>query len=436
MAWSGYFSFGGTEIINATRSETYAKNFSVGWFKPVYNQRDLAWLLGESAYATPLQDDAPWTDPDNLDSYDFLGVYPLEITGIEDSTVSGTVTESVIDGGYIGKTRKGTRAIVFSAVLAGLSECAVEYGLRWLRNVLNGSPCFGSTYGNCGGADLCYLACPPMISDTGEDASTCYDKVGRNLHEVTTTNGPSVTKKLEMIDGGAAWTVTWTMVAANPAEFGTERPLIVGFLDPLVGVPYYGGEVPPGGSFDEDGHVETEQKCPTVAFVPVFDPTCALLIAPPDVPSVVPMCFSFPVNYTRRTFTIPRENIPLWTEIVPMVQLTTKTVEARNVRLRFYADTFDTGTPQSDPCNYCGDLVVSYIPPGSTLVLDGMDQTVYIDQPGQGRRRADALVSDSTGNPFEWPQFSCGFGYVVAVDMPQQTKTLPIVDLALVPRII
>jgi hypothetical protein len=250
---------------------------------------------------------------------------------------------------------------------------------------------------------------------------------------VTATTGPTVTKKLEMIDGGCAWTVTWTVIAANPAEFGVERPLVVGFLDPLVDSPYVSQ---PEGVFDEDGHVETEVKCPTPAFVPVFDPTCSLLVAPPDVPSVVPMCFSFPVNYTRRTFTIPRENIPLWTEIVPMVQLTTKATEVRNVRLRFYADTFDTGTPAQDPCNYCGDLVVSYIPPGATLVLNGMDQSVYIDQPGQGRRRADALVSDSTGDPFEWPQFSCGFGYVVAVDMPQQTKALPVVDLALVPRIL
>ena len=843
MAWDGFFQYGGTEIINASRTEAYASHLNAGWFKPIYNQPDLAWLLDDPSYATPLQDDAPWTDPDNLDSYDFLGVYPLEVTGIEDSTVVATVTESVIDGGYIGRTRKGTRAIVFNAVLTGLSSCAVEYGLRWLRNVLNGSPCFGSSYGVCGGADLCYLACVPLIGepdvtyhpgplqvtgsnvatnpdfevggtdgwtsadatryvlsastdapitgtksllstrqgvatvtatnlainpisdsgnvttwwaparatvaantgflrmtitdatvtvtgqristpgtagsrvsvspgetvriaaqvrssgsvrmclnlqfydaantplpntlglptptgptdwtdlaeltavapantayviaqvavydgarnigdtfdarhviitkgttatpyfdgstpaaapisyrwtgavnastservltavttstvtqdslrvtgstayactpgaavavgvdvkveqasrsisgylswggggvtptvtipagapgtvvrlvltgtppagattfvptitvtstagnavlgervwfdnlyvgadlsgtyfdgstpahgdtsyswsgavsasishrslqtylpDTPASADDCYEKVGRSLHKVTVTNGPNVTKKMDLIDGGAVWTVTWTMVAANPAEFGVERPLVVGFLDPAVDIPYYGGVVPEGGAYDENGFVQTETKCPAPVFTPVFDPTCALLVAPPDVPTIVPMCFNFPVNYTRRSFTIPRELIPLWTEVVPVLQVTTKQSESRNVRIRFYADTFNTGNPSNDPCNYCGDLVISYVPPSATLVLNGMDQSVYIDQPGQGRRRADALVTDSTGNPFEWPQFSCGFGYVVTVDTPQQTKALPIVDLSLVPRII
>jgi hypothetical protein len=52
------------------------------------------------------------------------------------------------------------------------------------------------------------------------------------------------------------------------------------------------------------------------------------------------------------------------------------------------------------------------------------------------RRRADSLVSDSDGNPFEWPQFSCGFGYVVTVDTPQQGAVAPAVDLSLVPRVI
>jgi len=97
---------------------------------------------------------------------------------------------------------------------------------------------------------------------------------------------------------------------------------------------------------------------------------------------------------------------------------------------------FDTGNPSSDPCNFCGDVVFSYIPTSSTIVLDGTSHQVYIDTPGIGRRRADSLVSDSSGNPFDWPIFSCGFGYVVTVDMPQQQKSLPVVDLTLVPRIL
>lgn len=437
MAWSGYFMFGGTEIINATRTEAYTRHLNVGWFRPIYNEAGLPWLLGEKEYTTPLQDDAPWTDPDNLDSYDFFGVYPLDITGIEDSTTEAQVTESVVDGGYIGKTRKKSRVSVFQAVLTGVSECAVEYGFRWLRAVLTGGPCFNQSYGDCGGTDLCYLACPPIYTEVdGIGPLECYAKVGRSLHEVTVTSGPQVTQKLEMVNGGAAWTVTWTMTAANPAEFGVSKPLVVGFLDPAVNVPYVGGIIPPGGEFDEDGSVQTDAPCAVPVFRPVYDPLCGLLAPPPEVPSVVPMCFSFPVNYLRTSFTIPREQIPLWTTVTPVISLTTRTVEARSVRLRFYADLFDTGDPSQDPCNYCGDVVFSYIPPSSTIVLDCADREVYIDQPGIGRRRADALVTNSKGEPFEWPEFSCGYGYVVTVDMPQQMTERPIVDLSLVPRMV
>jgi hypothetical protein len=462
MGWPGYFTFGGTEMINASRTEAYANHYGVGWFKPVYNEDDLAWLINDPRYTTPLQDDAPWADYDNLDSYDFYGVYPLDVTGIEDSTVNADITESVIDGGYVSKPRRTTRTVVFSAVLVGASECAVEYGMRWLRTVLSGNPCYNKSYGVCGGVELCYLACAPVMGDdtssgSGVDATVtldgglatltavggsaglaeaCYEKIGRTLHDVTTITGPAITQKMPMTDGGCAWSVTWTMVAANPAEFGVERPLIVGFLDPKVDVPYYGGIVPPGGNYDEDGNVQSDPGCPVVAFRPVFDPLCGLLSLPPEVPTVVPTCFSFPVNYLRTSFVIPREEIPVWTTVAPKVAVTANEAEVRSVRVRFYADLFDTGDPENDPCNYCGDVVFSYVPPHSTIVLDCADRQVYIDQPGIGRRRADALVSDSKGDPFEWPEFSCGFGYVVTVDMPQQIPARPVVDLSLVPRMV
>jgi hypothetical protein len=434
--WPGYVLFNGTEVINATRTEAYARHAQLQWFKPVYEQPDLAWLLGEGAYSSPLQDDAPWTDPDRLDSYDFYGVYPLEITGFEDSTIEATITESVIDGGYVSRPRRKTRTTVFSAVLVGASQCAVEYGMRWLRSVLTMANCNSSSYGVCGGADVCYLGCEPCIEEgCDQTAEECYDKIGRSMHDVTTTVGPVVTAKMDMNDGGCAWSVTWTQTAANPAEFGMERPIVIGFLDPAVEIPYAGGIIPEGGIYDSNGHVDDDPACPTEVYTPVYDPTCDLLSPPPDVPTVVPDCFDFPPNFRRHSFSVPRQFIPLWDQVVPIIKLTTKGSEARNVRLRFYADTFGVGNPENDPCNFCGDIVISYVPASSTLVIDGADHDIYLDSAGIGRRRADALATDSTGKPMDWPEFSCGFGYVVTVDMPQQQTDKPIVDLALVSRI-
>ena len=135
MAWNG-FTYGDMEVINASRTETYARNAAVGWFKPVYKNIALPLILGET-YTSPLMDDAPWTDPDALASYDFYGVYPLDVTGIEDSTMTADVVESTREGGVVQKPRHATQDVVFSAALIGGSECAVEYGMRWLKAVLN-----------------------------------------------------------------------------------------------------------------------------------------------------------------------------------------------------------------------------------------------------------------------------------------------------------
>jgi hypothetical protein len=273
------------------------------------------------------------------------------------------------------------------------------------------------------------------VEDPAPTAAECFERIGRKMLEVTTTTGPVVTSKMTMTDGSAAWAVTWTMVAADPTEFGVQRPLIKGFLDPGVEMPYVGGELPAGGLLDLDGYTAADEPCPATVYTPVFDPACGLLGLPPDAPSVAPNCFDFPVNFVRRSFTVPRQYIPEWTEVVPIISLTTQQEEARSIRIRFYTDVLATGSPDSDPCSFCCDVVFSYVPPGSTVVLDCAARRVYLDAPGISRRRADTLVSDSTGAPFEWPEFSCGFGYVVTVDMPLQQKELPVVDLSLVPRV-
>src|SRR4029077_15770359 len=104
MAWEGYFTFGGEEIINVTRTETYAQHAGLGWFHPVYRNGALPLILGEE-YVSPLMDEAPWTDPDILASYDFYGAYPLDVTGIENSTITANIVESTLNGGVVQKPR-------------------------------------------------------------------------------------------------------------------------------------------------------------------------------------------------------------------------------------------------------------------------------------------------------------------------------------------
>jgi len=452
VAWIGYYEYGGTEIVNAQRTEVYARNSGVGWFKPIYRNEYLGPLL-EETYTSPLQDDAPWLDWRDPDTFDFFGCYPLDVGGVEDATWSATITENVGDGGVIGRVRHTTRSVTFNVALIGANECGVEAGMRWLRAALGGQACAGPASGSCQGHDLCYLKCEPTLDlamldrrfgfgvdgvrmdgmNPTVDMSSCLNAYLRTLRNATLLTGPTVSGKQTMTDGGCVWTATFTIVAGNPYEWGQEEPVVIGFMDPEVDVPYAGGEVPEGGMFDVDGFVQTEVTCPVEDYTPVFDPACPFVIPPPGLPNVDIACFDFPVNYIRRQFVIPKDRVPLWGEVVPMLQIRAPLYEVRSMRLRFYSDSSGAGDPNQDPCNFCGDIVFSYIPQNSTLVFDGSDRVVYLQTPGGGRRRADSLVFGSDGNPFAWPELSCGIGYVVTVDLPQTQKP-PIVDLSLYSR--
>lgn len=435
MAWPGYWEYGGTEVISAARTEAYCAHAGMGWFKPGWQPEATAsvpYLLGDEPYSTPLQDDAPWVDHRDPDTFDFYGVYPLDVGGVEDSTWQAQVVENTDDGGVVGGVRRSTRTVVFSTVLVGASTCAVEAGMRWLREALGGRPCLGPE-NQCGGHDLCYFRCPPELDFTIDDPNVadCLPDFLRTLRNVTLTVGPTVEQKMYPT-GGAAWVVTFTAVAGNPFEWGQETPLIQGFCDPKVDIPYTGGVVPEGGTFDEDGSPFVEVTCPKPSYQPYYDVACGNVIPPPVLPDIALSCFNPDVSYTRRFFTIPSAYVPLWNEAVPWLQIRA-TKEVRNLRLRFYADVLGVGDPATDPCNFCGDIVFSYIGAGDTMIFDGADRLVYVQDPGGTRRRADSVVFGSDGGPFEWPQLSCGLGYVVTVDT-QKTAVPPIIDFSLYGR--
>jgi hypothetical protein len=468
MAWTGWFQYDGNEIVNVTRTEAYAKALGLRWLKPVFNNDSLPYLLDDAAYRTPVLDEAPWTDDDRPESFDFCGIYPLDVTGIEDSTRGSEVVQSVRDGGEPGRLRHGTKAFVFNTVLISASEDGAEYGFRWLKQALLGSACSNEMIP---GGDLCYLSSAPevILSESTEEvlvydggkpsltgpaidggtASTtgaplaatmggdivladpsCFDSYYRSLRRVVFNEGPTITGKRSTQDGGAVWSVTFTGVAGSPYEFGAENPIVAGFCKPGVNDPYL---ITNGGAFNVTGSLALETPCAVPVYAPIYDPLCPAITAPPGPPSVPLGCFTPPQNWTRRFFTIPKDQVPLWGEVAPVVSVHANRGVLRNLRLRFYADVLGDGAISEDPCNYCGDILISYVPQNASLIFDASDQVVYIEQTGGVRRRADSLVFKTDGTPFDWPALTCGFSYVVTVDLPQ-TQIPPSIDLLLVPR--
>ena len=426
MAWDGYYQYAGQEFINIARTEAYATG--TPWFKPGRTGTDLPAMLAET-YVSPMVDNAPWTDPDNPASYEFWGLYPLDVAGIEDATVTSNTVESTGDGGVAGRVRRGTKTVVFNAMVLASSDCGADYGVRWLRALLNGSACGTLATQTCNGDDLCYLSCEPGYDHYGSGANPwdCLDDFKRNLRKVVFNNGPTVTSKRNTSDGGAVWTVSFTGVAGSPYEFGEEKPVVTGFLSANT-------VFASGVTAIETPYLFTEFDCAVQVYSPVYDPLCPAIVVPPDPPSVPLGCYTPPRNCFRRTVNIPNTMIPLWSDAVPLIKVNAVDADVRNLRLRFYADVNHDGLIEDDPCAYCGDIVISYIPEGGTMVFDASDQVVYVEAPGGFRRRADNLVFATDGTPFQWPTLSCGFAYIVAFDLPQ-TGIAPTIDMSLFNRV-
>lgn len=431
--WSGYLTIGGMEISNACRTETYAQPNS--WFKPLYGCSNLIQVLGDDPYRTPMLDDAPWVDPVEPESVDFYGFYLLDVTGAEDSSRVVTFTDSTGDGARPSRVRHGAKTLVFDGLLIGCSEAAVEYGMRWLRNALLASPCGpGTATYTCGGSNLCYFASPPCSEvDSPECWEQAFMDVGRTLRKFAVTNGPTVTSKQIATDGAHIWRVTFTGMAGVPWEYGFEQCIVDGFLNPNVPDPYACGDVNGTPTSVGENINDADNPCPINVWSPVYDPLCPPLDPPPAPPSIALGCVDAPTEWTRYNFTIPSGVVPLWTDMVPILTVTAQQV-VRNVRVRFYADPFGTGNPDDDPCAFCGDFLITYMPANSVMTLDGATETVTVVSQNDPPRNAGTLVFATDGGPFEWPLLSCGVPYIVTIDVPRDADFSPYIDMSLIPR--
>jgi hypothetical protein len=181
VAYDGYLALDGHEIINSERFAAYSSSlvpmlsvrncYPCSGLPNVINRPTSALtraqILRASAYRTPLLDRPEWFDPEDPDSWGFVGFYPLSVSGLDDATVTTRVVESAVDGGYVDRPRAGTREIRVSGLLVGVDDRALAIGQRWLSRILRR----GSS---CEGGSLSYFsACPDCLDPYG-----IPDKVG------------------------------------------------------------------------------------------------------------------------------------------------------------------------------------------------------------------------------------------------------------------
>lgn len=141
MVYEGMSRIGGVEWVNFERLAAYAANglVSPDVRLPILRESctGLAEVLGDATvYRTPMQDAPPWLDYDEPDSYDFAGVLPLTITGLDDTTRTVELVPLLGDGALAQRAVRGSRTIGVTAMLLGRTTEGVLAGKAWLTRLL------------------------------------------------------------------------------------------------------------------------------------------------------------------------------------------------------------------------------------------------------------------------------------------------------------
>lgn len=413
MAYDGWMEYNGIELLNVARTSRLSSALGLGLVRVKAHTVELIetrlGVLGDSgegegfgldpfgvepfgvgeASAEGGYDDiteAPWYDPDYPASAEFAGFIPLAVQGLDDSTLEANVVEYVTDGGRAGSHRSTTLPIVFNLVLVGSTERGVEFGKRWLDRLLRRS----SDSGFCSGTDLTYFRY------AAEDAP----KVHRR--DVALTRGSSVTRKRNT-RCAVAWTVTFTLTAADPYEYGEE----VQVLDNL------GGTVTGPGIVASGNRSLSHRTCPTYDYSPIFDPMYPALVESPQAPDFYPTgwVMTSGMAFTRHWARVQAiEPSSLLT--VPVFTITSPS-EARMVRVSIWPG----DTPVDAQCDPLFSAVLTYVPSNQEFVLDGEQRAAYVwDGSSPMVRRSDSLVYAPEAKPVEWAAFNDHGGLLVALD--------------------
>lgn len=186
--------------------------------------------------------------------------------------------------------------------------------------------------------------------------------------------------------------------------------------------PWFDGSTPADSEYvyawtgPADASTSTKTLSPA-AVTTLIDPLLPALPASPTVPDVSDIAFPDQYDWHRYLVPIPKQDVSLWSNTVSIITLTSKTVAIRQVRLRFYPNPFGYDPDKVDPLYYCGETIVSYLPPATELTVDGVSQHSYAAITGQESQPADSIMYGTGGYPVSWPEMSCGIDYVMSVDI-------------------
>lgn len=151
---------------------------------------------------------------------------------------------------------------------------------------------------------------------------------------------------------------------------------------------------------------------------PLVDPFCEAPPAPPLPPEIPSDCIQDVGTWRRYAAQIPASAVHQWAATVPIVTLQTGGFPEQQVRIRFFPNPDGLAPEEIAPDGWDAELILTYIPANTEMVLDGVTQRARASVNGGAWASADHLLFGTDGRPAVWPVMNCGIPYAIAMDVP------------------
>jgi hypothetical protein len=258
---------------------------------------------------------------------------------------------------------------------------------------------------------VCFLThCPSIVeTSTPTEVDEAWAQAARHLRSVTATEGPKVISETPLGQGGYLIRVEFILTAAVPHIYTGLEPIATAT----------------GLSLALDRPGAAIFSIPTVPVVPapappapILDPECPVIPVAPRPPAIGGSCGSVPSAFFSYAIYIPEDVVQSARDGVISLVLTTGSNPVRHLRVRMLPRPLPGQQPEDlNPSTACGQFNVNYIPPGTTVTIDGMTERITYRRGAGGETSGEHLVSGVDSELFTWPILTCGLGYYLLIDV-------------------